>query len=97
MTSGPHVEATHDPVGQTRPHAPQFWASVARTASQPFAGFPSQSAYPALQENVHRPAWHEGALVVWSGAHAWLHAPQLFGSPAMKVPQEPTGSGGHVT
>jgi hypothetical protein len=40
---------------QRVPHTPQF-DGVSRLVSQPFAGFASQSAYPAWQLGVHSPA-----------------------------------------
>jgi len=44
-------------VEQARLQAPQFWASMSRLVSQPFAARPSQSAYPDLQLAIaHLPA-----------------------------------------
>src|SRR5437879_5793333 len=46
---------------QARPQPPQLAALVAVLTSQPFCGLPSQSANPALHEEmVHRPAVHCG-------------------------------------
>jgi hypothetical protein len=61
------------------PHAPQFPTFVFVSTSQPFAGFLSQSAYPAAQAvTVHLEATH--VSVAWFVLHASPHAPQFSGS-----------------
>ncbi len=72
-------------------HAPQ-WLARERSASQPFATMPSQSAKPGSQapSRTQRPARHATALVTCESAtHSVPHAPQFIGSVAV-LPQAST-------
>jgi hypothetical protein len=74
-----HVPPAHAAVAlgrlHARPHIPQLVAVVRVSTSQPFAGFPSQSAKPALHAAmVHAPAAH--AAVALASEHVRPHIPQ---------------------
>jgi hypothetical protein len=72
---------------QELPQLPQLAVLVLRLISQPFAGFPSQFANPALQPVTWQtPALH--ADVAFARLHFVPHALQLFGS-ELKTTQEP--------
>ncbi len=74
----------------TVPHAPQFESLVAVSASQPLAGFMSQSAKPALHTPTpQRPATHEA--VAFCAVHALAHAPQFAGLALRSVSQPLAG------
>jgi hypothetical protein len=66
-------------VSQTLPHPPQLLVSVAVLTSQPFAGFPSQSAKPGLHAATVQ-ALLEHPAVPFAMTHVWPQAPQSFGS-----------------
>ena len=61
------------------PQPPQLLLLVVMFVSQPFAAFPSQSANPALQVNVHE-AFTQETVAFGTGGQAWLHIPQLLTS-----------------
>ena len=62
--------------------------SVLVLVSQPFAGLPSQSAYPALQAPItHAPAAHVAAAL--AKRHTLPHAPQLFASVPRTLVSQP--------
>jgi hypothetical protein len=61
------------------PHPPQFARSELVLASQPFAGWPSQSENPAEQVKPHVPALHV-AVAFGRDGHALPHDPQCCGS-----------------
>ena len=60
---------------QATPHAPQRITSLWRSASQPLAGFMSQSAKPAAQSYSQRPAAHR-AVALGRVAQAIPQPPQ---------------------
>ena len=76
---GTHVPAWHAvvpfPFAHVFPHEPQLPVPVFRFASHPFAGFPSQLAYPELHVGTHAPAEH--VVVPFPFVHGCPHAPQL--------------------
>jgi hypothetical protein len=73
-----HIEVAFT-VLQAMPQPPQFFMSVWRSVSHPFAATPSQSAKPALHEAIaHAPIAH--LLVAFASPQAVLHAPQFCGS-----------------
>jgi hypothetical protein len=68
-------------IGQTLPHFPQFFASLFRLTSQPFAPFLSQSANPMLQDEI--PHWPlRQAPMALAKLQAIPQAPQLATSVA---------------
>jgi hypothetical protein len=67
------------PDGQTVPQAPQWLRSVFRLVSQPFAGFPSQSPQPGLQEATVQAPLLQPAVPL-ATLQTVPQAPQLFGS-----------------
>ncbi len=78
-----HVPAVQVAVAFANEHAmahePQCVASVWRLISQPLAGFPSQSAKPALHApSTHAPMAH--VEPAFGNEHVKPHAPQLDGS-----------------
>src|SRR5579871_2807841 len=74
-------------IGQAIPHLEQFFGSVNRLVSQPFIGFPSQSAKPALHlPRTQLPA-AQLAVALGSPLQGWLQAPQLAGSLKTDVSQ----------
>ena len=94
-----HAEYPHTPLlhagmppelGHTVPHDPQWAGSVLRLASQPLPAAPSQSSYPASQENPHTPPaqWPEafGGVV-----HALPQEPQFCAEPDVEVSQPLAG------
>jgi hypothetical protein len=93
-----HIPAAHAGVpfaiAQVLPHEPQLAAFVCVFTSQPFAGFPSQSAKPALQLAIPQPpAVH--TPVALAGAHAIPHPPQcasevcvLTSQPLLALPSQ---------
>ena len=64
------------PGGHTSPHEPQLLLEVCRFTSQPFAAFPSQSAYPALQLTITQTP-PEQPETAFGKAHTLPHAPQF--------------------
>lgn len=67
------------PALQTWPQAPQLFGSEVINVSQPFAGLPSQSAYPDRHAwTSHTPATQ--VAVAFGNAQTLPHVPQLFGS-----------------
>lgn len=55
------------PLRHATPHRPQFVVEP-RLASQPFAGFMSQSAKPGMQSKVHASSIPQRAIVAFAGA-----------------------------
>src|SRR5262245_234618 len=79
ITNGWQTPWMQAPPRQSRPHLPQLFVLAARSASQPLAGFLSQSAYDATHTGAHVPFVH--AAAAWSACgHTFPHTPQLFGS-----------------
>jgi hypothetical protein len=71
--------------------SPQLATLPVRFASQPFAGSPSQSSKPGLQEAItHEPPAQ--AATAFDSTHALLHAPQCAGLPSRFVSQPLLGS-----
>ena len=79
----PHAPVVQAPVAwggeHARPHAPQELTLVPRLASQPFAGFSSQSAKPVLHVYPQPPEEHTGDALASDGQTS-PHMPQLFES-----------------
>src|SRR5437870_1432963 len=64
---------------QALPQAPQFFASLARSASQPSSALWSQSPKPMAHEAMmQRDAWQPP--LAWGSWQAWPHAPQFCAS-----------------
>jgi hypothetical protein len=68
--------------------AAQFW-TVLSGASQPFAGFMSQSPKPLLQTSSHMPATQ--LALALSPPHTIPHAPQFVGSVCVEDSQPSAG------
>src|SRR5690242_4799298 len=64
-------------VQQEVPQAPQLFASVRVSTSQPFAGSPSQSAKPGLHAKPHAPAVHVATALATVAVHATPQPPQF--------------------
>jgi hypothetical protein len=71
---------------QARRHAPQWEAALRVSASQPFAGSPSQLAQPASQlATAHTDAAHDA--VAWGSEHACPQRPQCAAALRVSVSQ----------
>ncbi len=102
-----HAPITHDPVEHAAPawakahafpHIPQLARLLRVSASQPFAGLPSQSPAPAVHASAQRPATHDAVALVPPG-HTVPHPPQFMGSVAVetqRVPQTVVCPGGQA-
>lgn len=79
LQTGAHVPPTQLvvplPFVHAMPQPPQLFALVCVFVSQPFAGFPSQSANPAEQVGTHVPAGH--AVVPFAFVQPAPQAPQF--------------------
>jgi hypothetical protein len=72
------------------PQAPQFFAFVLVSVSQPFESMPSQSANPGAQLSTTQ-APPAQAAVAWASAQGRAHAPQLSGSESVFTSQPSPG------
>jgi hypothetical protein len=79
------------PPAQVVPQLPQLPPSTRRLTSQPFAGFPSQSANPALQLPIaHAPATHIAPAL--GKAQLTPHPPQLRTSAPRTTVSQPSAA-----
>ncbi len=85
------------PIVQESPHVPQFFESVARLASHPFAGAPSQLANPDAQVTTAHAPWTHATVDACGSAQLAPHALQFCGSNVVFVqcPRQFVSPGGH--
>ena len=88
-----HAPPMHTcPCGQTLPHAPQFFPSVAIVDSQPSIATWLQSAYPGLHEPRMQLPLEHWAAACGRFPQETPQSPQLVGSEETEVSQPSIGS-----